>query len=208
MAQPQVRAKKIDWEGIKQAFIEGDRDLYSYSRETTGLDDHPTYSTLRSRSYNESWQRSRDARIRSEAVEAIGKDKALQSEVVQVEVLARDELLNANNAIFRQVKLSQDIQKLVEGILPKFQEALQYLDLNQLAVDNPRGFLSAMKTVTELYSTASEIERKVMGAADIKIELSVNQPGGQTMQDKIAALKEMPQEELIRSYMDVLKSAS
>lgn len=210
MPQPKERAKKIDWDLIRDSYINGDRDLYFFCRENTACECDPTWLTLKAKAYSEDWQKLRTIRIQKDLIQAQGINQALNSEVVQVELTAREELLNANAAFMRHVTAAQELQHLASALTEKFKQALHLIDVTEMAATDPKGCIAALKIITEFQSQAIELERKAFGLSGIKIELTLNQDNDDdraNVERKMKLLKEMPQEELLKSYMDALKSA-
>jgi hypothetical protein len=208
--QPKTRAGKFDWDEIELSYVEGKEDLFMYSREKTGNPKHPTLATLQAKYYERGWAKLREARITQQAVEAIGISDALQCEVVQVSLTARDQLMNANRMVERHLRVADATLGIVEFLDAKAIEALEFLDLKQMAMDDPARFIGALKIIQDMRVGAIEIQRKAMNLAGLKVEFVVNQGNDdqETLQRKMEALQSMDQGELLKDYMDSLKNAA
>lgn len=201
------RAKgTIDWDQIERDYVNSDKDLYLFSRENTGNTYHPSLSTLQQKYYDRNWARLRAARVQHELVQAEGKNNALRDEeVMKVTLLAREDLLNATQAIERHLRLSRSLQDIAGSLVQSAQKAVGFIDLEEMAANDPKGFIAAVKIITDLTAASTELERKCLGAADIKIEFNVIPDSDRdTTAKKIEALKDMDQSELLKRYMDSL----
>lgn len=196
-----IKGRGIDWDAIRDGYINTDRDLYHYSSEHTKLETHPTWLTLNARASREGWARLRNERIKNDYIEAVGKDAALQSEVLRVELATRDEILNANNAIVRHIRAAQELQKLSDELLPKFKKALSQLDLDEMAAEQPAKFIAAMKTIADFMHVATEIERKAIGLSDLKVEFNVAADDRDDLKKQIHALQSMDEADIIKGYL-------
>jgi hypothetical protein len=177
-----------------------------FSREFTKNPNDPTLSTLREKYYKESWGHARSARIKAECVELIGKDDALKSEAVKISITAKEELLNANASIMRHIATAQSLQLLATDMLGKFHEAIPLVDIKEMASADPKGFIGAMKIVTDFLNIAIDIERKAVGMAGLKVEfVAIAESDREIMDRKLQALRELPTDELIRNYIEGTK---
>lgn len=192
----------INWEEIELAYVNGNQDLVFFSREHTKNPADPTMSTLLQKYFERKWNQQREARIKADIIESQGKLQAFQDEVIQVQLTAREDLVNANRIIETQLRLSDQLRLAVEDLSKRFYDALPHLDLQEMASNDPKGFLGGLKILTDLHSAVTEVERKVLNIAGLSIH-SQTIPGNDRP-EKDEDLKALPTEELLRRYMDDL----
>lgn len=195
----------INWDEIELAYVNGNMDLIFFSREYTKNPEDPTMNTLQQKYFERKWNQLREARIKQELIESQGKIQAFQDEIVQVQLTAREDLINANRVIETQLRLSDQLRVSIDDLTKKFYDALPHLDLQEMASNDPRGFMMSLKILTELHSAVTDVERKVLNVAGLSVQLNQPQEApGSSQSDKIAAIKDMSTDELLKSYMSDL----
>lgn len=203
--QPKQRSGKFDWQEIETAFVESDEDLYTFSREKTKNPNHPTLSTLQAKYYERGWAKMRSARIKADLIESEGKTQAYQDEVTAICLTATEDLTNANRIIERHFRVADQTLAIVQILDMKAIAALELLNLEQLAVDDPKGFIGALKIIQDLKAGAIEIQRKTISLSGLSVNFSVEQPNETSdMQAKLEKLKHTDQSELLKAYFERL----
>jgi hypothetical protein len=204
------KAGKVDWEALEDRYVEEDLDLFYYSSDYPPNDKtcHPSMSTLRQRAYEGQWVHKRRARIKNdtkaEVIETIGKDRALQAEIVQIEITSRDELLNANRAILKHLRLANDLQQIGAELVEKAKQVVHRVDLADLAENDVKGFIGALKIITDFLTAAADMERRALKVSDLKVEFAITSNQDDT-ENKLSQLKSMDTAELMTAYMAAVK---
>lgn len=149
---------KYDWAAIRASYVQGEKDLREFSRESTKLEASPKYQTILNRASRENWSKQREE---------------FQAGSAKV-VMQTQELLDMASAIHQHIQLAQGLQTSVSLVLEKLLPAIENIDWQRLGVSQISSLLKTVASVTEIATT---IERKAIGLADptsISIGLNIS----------------------------------
>jgi len=149
-----------DWAALEQAFIHSDKKLIEFSKEKTGFESSPIYSSLRKRAGQHNWS---DKRAEAKAIAALvplGADKrdAIANLNSQVE-----KLVDAASVISDHLKISRSMKAFYGALGAKIQVAIASLDATELTADN---VIRALSVMTTLAHAATDLERRTLGLAE------------------------------------------
>jgi len=149
-----------DWAALEQAFIHSDKKLIEFSKERTGFESSPIYSSLRKRAGQHNWS---DKRAEAKAIANLvpiepEKREAIASLNSQVE-----KLVDAASVISDHLKLSRSLKGFYAALGTKIQVAIAALDATELTADN---IIRALSVMNALINGATDLERRTLGLAE------------------------------------------
>ena len=196
----------IDWESLRVQYLNSDIDLYELSWEHSENDAHPVWDTLRKRASKEKWKVARAEKNAKALLKARGTG-TLDIEVTGELEAARRKLIDAELTIHRHVEVADSFLKLYKGLMPKVSKAFETIDLDIFDAD-PIGLSNFTKNMQSIAKEAIEIERRVLGLSDIKIDiLKKIDATVETKDTSTPDLSTLSDQELSQMYFDSLKEA-
>jgi len=170
-----------DWAAIEGAFIHSDKKLIEFSKERTGFESSPIYSSLRKRAGQHNWTKKRaEAKALANLV-PIGADKRDAIANLNAQV---DKLVDAATIISDHLKLSRSLKSFYGALGTKIQVAIANLDAAELTADTIVRALSVMST---LVNASTDLERRTLGLAEPlqQVELTTRYVISQNVQGQV-----------------------
>lgn len=196
----------IDWESLRVQYLNSDIDLYELSWEHSENDAHPVWDTLRKRASKEKWKVARAEKNAKALLKARGTG-TLDIEVTGELEQARRKLIDAELTIHRHVEVADSFLKLYKGLMPRVEKAFANVDIDVLEAD-PIALSTFTKNMQSIAKEAIEIERRVLGLSDIKIDiLKKIDAKVEVTETNTTDLTSLSDQELSQLYFESLKEA-
>lgn len=201
-----VRAKKTDWDLFSRAYINAyEKELVELCFEVTKNPDDPKYDTAREKCREGKWNDLKRIQMANDS-EYMGKlNSELSSYDYTTAETIRDsrlQLVDANKTIQRHLNVAGELSAIVSYHTPKILAASEYIDWQNLAMEDPKAFFGAMKDLTAIMDTVIKIERTSLDLANVKIDIvQKTEPIKQTKD-----LSNLTDAELSALYTDTLRT--
>jgi hypothetical protein len=159
----------IDWPNILNIYLTTDVELNDLSFESSGDSSMPAYRTLRRKAQIEKWKAQKSER-NAKAILAARKTDDLDITVDGELQAAKTKLIQAETIIRRHTDIADGFLRVYAKLQPRIEKLLDDINLD-VFIDDPIGLSTFMKNMNLIAKDTIEIERKVLGLPDLKIDL-------------------------------------
>ena len=173
-------AKTYDWEVIKKAFVTGEHELNTFSREYNGLPSSPTYQSLKNKACTENWNEQRKAYRGMLSTVGTIANASENRKTAQDIIRNTEALIDSAEAISRHIRLAKALQTDALALNQKLLPAIQKLNLEKIS---PTQAANLLRALADVLTKATDIERKAMGLVEpaqnhniaIEVQMSVDE---------------------------------
>jgi hypothetical protein len=191
-------AKTFDWEAIKKVYVTGDMDYNALSREYNGLETSPSYQAIRNKASQDKWAEQRKAfRSMISTVSTKAPNVSTAEEIIR----NTEALIDSAEAISRHIRVAKALQHDVLIIQNKLLPKLKELDLDDVT---PFVAANLLKTMADVLTKATDIERKAMGLVDPAQNHNINVEVQMSVDELREKYRNMDASDLARLYHDSL----
>ncbi len=156
-------SKTYDWEALKKAFVTGENELNTFSREYNGLLTSPSYQSLKNKASQENWHEQRKAyRSMLSTVGTIATTSNARNTAQEI-IKNTEALIDSAEAISRHIRIAKALQTDALALNQKLLPAIQKLNLENIT---PIQACNLLRALADVLTKATDIERKAMGLVD------------------------------------------